>query len=205
MLATLIDSHLTEQGKTRRCFVSDLGVNDVDATLKRFDRLLQEGTSNEQWLHRLAEKLGVDLQKMIRANRVTVLLYATRASNEMAFTPYIEYTLEGFDQPDAVMLLGRNQWQFRLPTLKHFETPVRDFVSARRLYKQQFISHRGRCFGRRIHGFRYYWAKDQAIEFDIYGLVKVIIPTREPPKKRFVSRHVLRAVGKPKLLVIHNR
>jgi len=205
MLATLIDTRLTEQGRTRRCFVSDLGVRDVDATLKRFDRLLQEGTSNEQWLRRLAEKLGLDLQKIMWANRVTVLLHATRASNEVAFTPYIEYTFEGFDQPDAMMLLAREQWQFKLPPLENPGAPTRDFVSARRLYKQNFISHRGRCFGRRINGFRYYWAKDQAIEFDIYGLVKVIVPTREPPKKRFVSRHVLRAVGKPKLLVIHKR
>ncbi len=205
MLATLIDSHLTQRGQTRLCFVKALGVKDIDATLERFNRLLNEGTSNEEWLYRLADKLGLDLQKMIRANRVTVLMHSVRVADQPIFVPRIEFTFEGYDQPDSVMLLAKDQWQFNLPSVVSDDVPIRDFVTARQLYKRQFIASRGRCLGRRIQGFRYYWAKDQAIEFDIYGLVKVIVPTREPPKKRIVSRYVLRAVGKPKLLVIHNR
>jgi len=209
MLATLIDMQLTERGLTRRCFVDSLGVRDVDATLKRFDRLLNEGTSNEQWLRRLAEKLGLDMGKMIRANRVTMLMQKHRKSDGRGyapvFTPHIEFVLENISEPNTVMQLARDLWQFKLPPLESLDAPVRDFASARRLYKQKFIAARGRCFGHRVDGFRYYWAKDQALEFDVYGLVKVIVPHHEPPKKRFVSRHVLRAVGKPTLLVIHNR
>lgn len=203
MLATLIDTHLTHKGQTRRDFVSALGVKDVDSTLHRLDRLLTEGTSNEQWLYRLAEKLGLDLEKIVRANRVTLMLRATRQSQ--IFVPYIELILEGYARPDNVMLLAKDQWTFNLPPAERIDADERDFSGARQLYKKHFIALRGRCLGRKIDGFRYYWAKDQAIEFDIYGLVKLIMPVRTPPKKRFVSRHVLRAVGKPKLLVIHNQ
>lgn len=206
MLATLIDSQLFRRGQTRLCFVKELGVKDEELALRNFNRLLQEGTQNEAGLKRLAEKLELDAQQLARANRVTVLLNATRQTRT-AFVPYIEFVLQGYEEkPDSAMLLSQDQWKFVLPAAESEEEQgQRDFSGARRLYKKQFIAAKGRCLGRRIEGFRYYWAKDQAIEFDIYGLVKVIVPGREPPKKRFVSRHVLRAVGKPKLLVIHQR
>jgi len=201
MLASLIDTQLSIQGQTRRCLASRMGAADVEQAISDLNRCLKYGTNDEVWLQRIAETLGLEKAKVQRANRVTLLMGRNReADNCELFTPYIEFVLEGVAKDDSLMMLTREQWIFSLDNT--IEGEEKSFSLARKVYKREFIEHKGRCLNKKILGFRYYWAPKEALEFDIYGQVKNIVPVRMPPKKRFVSRRVLRTVGKPKLLVV---
>jgi hypothetical protein len=200
MLTTLVDLHLAERGINRQQFISSLGVRNVERNLQRFENILQKGTTNRRWLKHLARLLKLNTQAIERSNRLTLLLQETRRQQreqDTPFKPYIEFILEGVSEPDSLMILRRQDWTFSV------NAESRDFSAARKAYKQAFIAARGRCQQRRIVGFRYFWDSKDGMAFDIYGYAQEIIPRRAPPAKRFVSNRVLRAVGRPRLLVIH--
>ncbi len=202
MLTTLVDLHLAERGLDRQRFIAALGVRNIERSLLRFESILQHGTRNRRWLKHLSRLLQLNMQAIERSNRITLLLQETRRrqreqENGSRFQPYIELVLDGVSAPDSLMVLRRQDWSLPVPA------EGRDFSAARKVYKQAFISGRGRCLQRRITGFRYFWDAKDGMEFDIYGYAQSIIPRREPPAKRFVSSRVLRAVGRPRLLVIH--
>lgn len=200
MLTTIIDLHLSERGMTRQSFVNSLGVRNIDKSLQRFERILETGTRNRRWLKHLAALLQMNPKNLERSNRITLVLQEARRrqrERDTAFKPYLEFILEGAENGDSLMALRRQDWTFAV------DTDTRDFSAARKTYKQAFIAARGRCLQRKIIGFRYFWDEKDGMEFDIYGYAQQIIPRRTPPAKRFVSSRVLRAVGRPRLLVIH--
>lgn len=198
MLATLIDLSLAEKGLTRRCFLDQLGVRDLELTLSRLETLLQTGIQNSDWLEYLAQVLDLDLVELERANEITLLLHNTprllthdpsaSLPVPVPFKAYIELQLKD----------GSALTKFHCAVA----TQERDITYAKQVYLQA-KSELTEAHAQEVTGFDYFWAEGRGVRVLDSGSISTIFTHQVPNNSvKPVSARLLRAVGKPQLHVI---